>query len=1089
MAMAVSQNELEIENNNEETFSEGENTQEPSEEINLEVPQESTANSNQIEDSEEDLEESSGEDSEETIEENVQESSEETTLEEVEESVTNSNSNQIEVTEEASIVEPIDISQEKSIILPDLSYRSYVNSRGWQSWALAGGISGGENTKHPVESIQMTIENIGISGTIQYRLYSSKGWNSWSESGQINGNSQMGSASILRVKLNGAMEEQFDVYYRVCISGEGWLDWCKNGEMAGTANRGEYIEGYQVQLVYKNAEAPGEILTPFTGVPEIGWRVQTKNAWSTWNNAETEVTAIGKTSLEAIQCTIQSAGLSGTIQYRVYVKDIGWQSWSESGSINGIKGESISAVQIKLNGQLEEYYDIYYCINTGNALWENWVKNGEMAGDPDTVIKNFQIKMVGKNTTEPETVVKIPELDYRTRTSAKGWNGWSKRGNSNGILGKSIEAVQLTLENTGMTGTVQYRLYRTDTAWYSWQQSGKISGNPGSGETGSALQIQLTGELAQSFDIYYRTYVKGYGWLGWAKNGAESGVSKMGLSIEQIQIQLQVKGGEAPGSTNGAYLRPMELSYRAYSQESGWSSWVNNGDPAAAEKYSALKAIQINLEDIGFSGSINYRTYANGSGWSEWSGSGAISGETSGDSYIEAVQVKLTGQLDQYFDIYYQSYVEGYGWLGWTKNGSSSGTMDLALPVESIRIKVVAKNSGVPGGTANSFIDNFPTLGYRTWLEGYGWRSWSQLGNSNGVENSGRSMGAVQLTLSRTVFSGTVQYRVLLDQKGWQPWVESGVVSGSADSESDVKAIEIRLNGQLQERYDIYYRMYVQDIGWLDWASNGGTAGVEGLSNNIEAIQIQLVRKGESAPGRTENPVKKALLWGIDVSAHQGVINWNRVKDEGVEFVMLRLTQWDSTASASSLIEIKEDEYLMKNITGAHQNNIKFGGYVYNYASNVAEATAEAEFAVEILEKYKRAGMSPDYPIVFDLEEDSQMSASQKKNNMAMAAAFCGVLERAGYKTMVYGSPSKLTDYFDYEGISSQYEIWLARYRWGDDVIYFSDEETRMEMYELGYEGGNWTNLTNVQMWQYSQTGRVSGINGYVDLDMSYKDY
>ena len=68
-----------------------------------------------------------------------------------------------------------------------------------------------------------------------------------------------------------------------------------------------------------------------------------------------------------------------------------------------------------------------------------------------------------------------------------------------------------------------------------------------------------------------------------------------------------------------------------------------------------------------------------------------------------------------------------------------------------------------------------------------------------------------------------------------------------------IEAINIELTGTISKDYDIYYRVHAQDFGWLGWAKNGENAGSQGYAKHVEAIQIQLVKKGESAPGNTNN--------------------------------------------------------------------------------------------------------------------------------------------------------------------------------------------------------------------------------------------
>ena len=343
-------------------------------------------------------------------------------------------------------------------------------------------------------------------------------------------------------------------------------------------------------------------------------------------------------------------------------------------------------------------------------------------------------------------------------------------------------------------------------------------------------------------------------------------------------------------------------------------------------------------------------------------------------------------------------------------------------------------------------------------------------------------MEAVQIKLeNHSLIPGSIEYRVHCQTYDWQDWVAEDELAGTTGEAKRLEAIQVRLTGEMAEKYDVYYRVHCQTFGWTGWACNGESAGSEGYAKRLEAIEIQLVEKGGAAPGPTDHAFYKVHFWGIDVSSWQGSVNWAKAKADGVDFAMLRITQLNTDGTDQRLMK---DRHLDDNVRGALANGIPVGGYVYIYSSTPEEAREDAEYALSLIEDYNFS-----YPIAFDLEEEEHMTTAAKLNNMAMAKAFCEVFEEAGYTTCVYGSPSKLRDVFDYDEIADSYDIWLARYRWSEEVMDFNDESVRDLVYDTGYEGGNWTGLSNVQMWQFTSTGRVDGVAGNVDLDLCYKVY
>lgn len=189
-------------------------------------------------------------------------------------------------------------------------------------------------------------------------------------------------------------------------------------------------------------------------------------------------------------------------------------------------------------------------------------------------------------------------------------------------------------------------------------------------------------------------------------------------------------------------------------------------------------------------------------------------------------------------------------------------------------------------------------------------------------------------------------------------------------------------------------------------------------------------------------------LKGIDVSKHNGTIDWAKVRGSGVQFVMVRASYGKS--GRDSQFEI--------NAACACCQGLDVGAYHYSYAETVAQAKAEAQNFLEAV-----AGKKLTYPLVFDLESNSNTDKAADSWS-DMAVAFMREVEAAGYFAMLYSNKSSLETRFDAKKIAP-FAVWVAQW---------SSKNTYAGPYGI---------------WQYSDSGTVPGIKGAVDLDLSYIDY
>ena len=155
---------------------------------------------------------------------------------------------------------------------------------------------------------------------------------------------------------------------------------------------------------------------------------------------------------------------------------------------------------------------------------------------------------------------------------------------------------------------------------------GATAGTTGQAKAIEALQIQLTGEAAQYYDIWYRVHSDKVGWLGWAKNGQTAGTEGFRFGIQAVEIRVAVKDSIVPGSLDGTYIKKPVVHYKAYVAGNGWQNAVINGGTAGTtgQKLS-LEAIQATVTDMEGLG-IQYRVHVSQDGWLDYVSDGADAG-------------------------------------------------------------------------------------------------------------------------------------------------------------------------------------------------------------------------------------------------------------------------------------------------------------------------------------------------------------------------------------------------------------------------------------------------------------------------------
>ena len=195
-----------------------------------------------------------------------------------------------------------------------------------------------------------------------------------------------------------------------------------------------------------------------------------------------------------------------------------------------------------------------------------------------------------------------------------------------------------------------------------------------------------------------------------------------------------------------------------------------------------------------------------------------------------------------------------------------------------------------------------------------------------------------------------------------------------------------------------------------------------------------------------------SILKGIDVSKHQGKIDWEKVKADGIEFAILR--------AGYGMYESQIDPTFEYNYEECKRLGIPVGTYWYTYATNKEEVLKETEVYLKALK-----GKTTELPNFFDIEYEPSIKALSRQTRTDLCNLFMSEIKKAGYKTGLYCSYDWIKNWL-YEKQLLEYDKWIAQY---SSSCSYNDQ--------------------SLALWQYSSKGKVNGISGNVDMDYCYKNY
>ena len=427
------------------------------------------------------------------------------------------------------------------------------------------------------------------------------------------------------------------------------------------------------------------------------------------------VLTIGKKGkrLEAFSIKLKnSTGYEGSITYRAYVRKKGWTKWVSSGKKVGTKRKNlrIEAVQIQLTGELAKHYFVEYKATVSSfSDRQGWVHNAAIAGTRNNSkrIEVLQVRLVPVEKYDASSVV------YRLRGQTYGWQKtWSKDGQVSGTFSKRLEGLTVSLGPSRYLGGITYRTYVEGEGWKSWVSNGSISAGKKKNKRVEALQIKLTGDMANYYDVHYRVYVQSFGWLDWASNGQTAGSTGVYRRIEKIQIVLREKGSGEPGDLEGI-ISVKPHAYYAASNANAIMTYKNILDAGYTDPDEFRKKLIKNfeyMEDVGY-----FHMGKMVQGYTDCAGSVSLAfrvalgtakftkkykkGTLSNGKQLYGIGINYCG---------IKSYKDKYGWC---RNGTASVNSHFLKTIIKNRkitysqVSLEDRNDGVHGWSNDEWID------------------------------------------------------------------------------------------------------------------------------------------------------------------------------------------------------------------------------------------------------------------------------------------------------------------------------------------------------------------------------------------------
>ena len=840
------------------------------------------------------------------------------------------------------------------------------------------------------------------------------------------------------------------VRYQTLMQTWDWRSYTGDGETNGKPGQGMNMHTIKIQLV-----------NPENNNAHIAYQVyQQGKGWQNWVKDNEEAGGDGVRRIEGIRIKLENME-NYTVKYRVHIQGLGWQPWSQDEESAGIIGRQIEAIQIKVV-EKETELGVRYSLFMQPAEWLGYAGNGETNGKPGQGMNmhSIKVKLVGDRKSNQQ-------IEYQVYKQEKGWQNWTKEDEeAGGDWGLRITAIKIRLIDIP-NYSVEYRAYMKGIGWQEWRTDGEAAGIESSNYVLEAIEIRLvkrekTGIFGKLFvDIPDEKKIKDNELeiSGWSMATEGNTLIKVYIDNQEIKNKIERIEREDIIETIGGYGSATE------NPTPGFKTVVNLLDYTRDKHTINVKLLtkqgQLITEqskEIDTSIKVEYQTFMQPWDWREHSENGETNGKPGQGMNMHTIKMDIYGLVQKNQHITYQVYIEGKGWQNAVKDNEEAGR-DTVRRIEGFRIN----------------LENMPeySVTYNSYIEGIGWQGWAIDGEISGI--IGKRLEAIQIKIIPKVTENKLHLEIEKPYNiGEVVKVTKGKneISGwflSNKDEASIKILidekEVSTNIERIERQDILdrYKGYggveKNPLPGYKTYLNFGDYNV----GTIHKVDIQAVDLEDNILLTKSFKVQiSPITYGIDVSHHNNLINWNLVS-KTQDFAMIRVGYRGYETG-----NIVYDRNFLTNIMQAQVHGIKIGIYFYTQAVNEQEAIEEANWVADAI-----AGYNVTYPIAIDTEwsngdRDGRadgISVDQRTKNMI---AFLNTIKSRGYKSAIYASKNWFEEQL-YDDKLSNYDRWVAHYTGGIN---------NPTNYEKPYA-----------IWQYTSSGCIPGINGNVDLNICYKEY
>lgn len=476
------------------------------------------------------------------------------------------------IIEDENIVEDEQIIGEKDELIEELetfnvqnaiSYSTHIQNYGWSS-----PISSGNDSGFPGEGLRMegliidAPEELGLTYGAHIQNI---GWQETKKVGELAGTTgQSKRIEALWIDINDESKVNYDILYRVYVEDYGWMNWASNGSKTGSEGLAKRMEAITIVLVPKEETADYMVENLLLKEKKIHYVGYVQNLG--WQEDSDEVEMMGTIGqslrLEALDFSHND---DLTILHQAHVANVGWMDEKSNEEICGTVGENhaMEAIKLRLGGDSQNKYDLYYRVHVQRIGWMDWTKNGTMAGTSALAlrIEAIQIRVLPKGMniipTNDEGAYRVGEnisVKYESYVQDAGWIEKVSNGATSGTTGKSkrLEAFTVSLENNPRVN-VSYSAYVEGSGWQNFANEPDVAGIAGKGKKLEAIKIKLDGGFQDLYHIYYRLHVAQMGWLDWSMDGNPNGTKDYGYQVEAMEVVILPKTKSFAGNVRNPY--------------------------------------------------------------------------------------------------------------------------------------------------------------------------------------------------------------------------------------------------------------------------------------------------------------------------------------------------------------------------------------------------------------------------------------------------------------------------------------------------------------------------------------------------------